>query len=93
MDFLKSGHEIFVCNVCYFESNIAKTIKAHLADHTPTQREDSKKLAICKENKKAILISCNWRDMYDDQGNPLFDTTDDENSSVDNEESSEDDNE
>ena len=90
VEHLKSGHEIFVCSICSFESNIDKDIKNHLAEHTLTPRVDSEKLAICRENKKAILKSSNWRDMYDDQGNPLFDSTDDENSSEDNENSSED---
>ena len=59
----------------------------HLAEHTLTSKEkiDVKSLAICKKNKEAILNSKRWRDMYDDQGNPLFETTDEENSSEDEE--------
>ena len=33
-----------------------------------------------KNYKEPILQSSNWRDMFDNEGNPLFDSTDDENS-------------
>ena len=91
VEYLKSGHELFVCSICNFQSNIAKDIKTHIAEHTLTPKVLSEKIAICKENKEAILKSKDWRDMYDEQGNPLFESTDDENSSEEEENSSEDD--
>ena len=66
-----------------FESNNSEALKNHLAEHTLTQKEDPGNLSISKRNKEAILKSSNWPDMYDEEGNPLFDTTDDENSSED----------
>ena len=36
--------------------------------------ELSENLVVCKENKEAILKSSYWRDMFDDQGNPLFES-------------------
>lgn len=91
VEYLKSGNEIFSCSLCSFESNVSKDIKDHLADHTLTTKVGSENLSISKRNKEAILKSKNWRDMYDDEGNPLFETTDEENSSEDDESSSEDD--
>ena len=34
-----------------------------------------------RKYKKAMLDSKNWRDMYDDEGNPLFESTDSDTSS------------
>ena len=53
-----------------------------LTQYTDTDT-DTGNLSISKRNKEAILKSSNWRDMYDEEGNPLFDTTDDENGSED----------
>ena len=83
IDYLKSGHEIFSCSICNFESNHSEAIKNHLAEHTLSPKEDPGNLSISKRNKEAVLKSSNWRDMYDEEGNPLFDTTDDENGSED----------
>ena len=35
----------------------------------------------CKKYKETMLKSKNWRDMYDDEGNPIFDSTDNDTSS------------
>ena len=79
IEYLKSGHEVFVCSLCNFESNDTNLIRKHLAQHTQSQNEVSKKIS--KSQYKSLLKSKDWRDAYDDEGNPLYDTTSSEESS------------
>ena len=71
---LKSGHEVFECSLCKFESNDTDLIKNHLATHVLQTKKSSKK--ITREERDAILKTKDWRDMYDEHGNPLYETTD-----------------
>ena len=87
IDTLKGSHDIFECNLCDFQSDDTATVKDHLkyhinttlsttnADVDKTSQKEKK-----RDAKKEALKSCNLLDLYDDDGNPLYDTTDDENS-------------
>ena len=72
IEYFKNGHEVFVCNMCIFESKNNEQIKNHLGKHT---------LSSSKYQYEALCKSKNWQDAYDDEGNPLYETTDSENSS------------
>ena len=49
MEYLKSGHEVFVCNICNFESNIAEDVRTQLAEHTLSPKAIPKKgISECK---------------------------------------------
>ena len=79
IEYLKNGHEIFVCNICSFESNNTEQIKNHLAKHTLSPKAKTKPMS--KSQYEALCKSKNWQDAYDDEGNPLYETTDSEDSS------------
>ena len=81
VEYLKSGHELFACNSCSFESNNPELIKNHLAEHTLTPKLVSTNIVKSKEEIKALLKTKDWHDTYDDFGNPLYETTDSEQSS------------
>ena len=85
VEYLKSGHEIFDCNTCHFKSNIPEAIKSHLTAHVLKPKDKLKLKSKCKKYKEAMYKSKNWQDMYDEVGNPIFDSTDSDTSS-DNEE-------
>ena len=82
IEYLKSGHELFACTFCNFESNIPNDIKNHLAEHTLSPKIVSAKNGKTKEEIRALLNTKDWRDAYDEHGNPLYETTDSENSAV-----------
>ena len=71
---LKSGHEVFACSLCKFESNDTEIIKNHLATHVLQTKKSPKK--ITRKERDALLKTKNWRDVYDEHGNPLYETTD-----------------
>ena len=82
---LKGGHETFKCNLCDFQSGDTPTVKDHLKDHINTtlsttiadvDKTSQKEKKIYA--KKEAIKSGNLLDLYDDDGNPLYDTTDDE---------------
>ena len=79
IEYLKNGHKIFACYLCNFESSDTNLIKKHLARHTQSPKVISKKIS--KSQYKSLLKSKDWRDAYDDEGNPLYDTTSSEESS------------
>ena len=81
IEYLKSGHEIFECNTCKFKSNIPEVIKAHLAKHVLQPKDKNVIKTKTKEYKKAMLSSKNWRDMFNNEGDPIFDSTDSDESS------------
>ena len=81
IEYLKSGHEIFDCNTCHFKSNIPEVIKNHLAEHVIQPKDKAKVRSKTREYKKAMYKSKNWQDMYDNIGNPIFDSTDNDASS------------
>ena len=83
IEYLKSGHEIFKCISCHFESNKPESIKIHLTMHVLRPKDKLKMKSKCKEYKEKMLKSKNWRDMYDHEGNPIFDSSDSEISSDD----------
>ena len=84
---LKGGHDIFKCNLCDFQTGDTATIKDHLKDHinttlytTNADVDKTSQKEKKRDAKKEALKSGNLLDLYDDDGNPLYDTTDDENS-------------
>ena len=79
IEYLKNGHEIFACNLCNFESSDTNLIKKHLAQHTQSPKVISKNIS--KSQYKSLLKSKDWCDAYDNEGNPLYDTTSSEDSS------------
>ena len=74
---ITNGHELFECNLCSFESGHEDSIKEHLLDHVSLPSNASKKEQR-KKDKVEALKSGNLLDLYDDDGNPLYDTTDSE---------------
>ena len=81
IEYLKSGHELFSCNICNFESNNPEYMKKNLAEHTLTPKIVFTNNVKSKKEFKALLKTKDWRDAYDEFGNPLYDTTDSEQSS------------
>ena len=72
---------LFSCNICNFESKDLEYIKKHLAEHTLTPKIVFTNNVKSKEECKALLKTKDWRDAYDELGDPLYDTTDSEQSS------------
>ena len=74
---LTNGLELFECNLCSFESGHEDSIKEHLLDHVnlPSNASEKEKR---KNAKLEALKSGNLLDLYDDDGNPLYDSTDSE---------------
>ena len=72
-EYLKSGHELFCCNICNFESNNPEYIKKHLAEHTLTPKIVLTNNVKSKEEFKARLKTKDWHNAYDEFGNPLYD--------------------
>ena len=81
IEYLKSELEIFDCSTCHFESNNPVAIKSHLAEHVLKPKQKAKVKSKTRKYKKAMLDSKNWLDMFDDEGNPFFDSTDSDISS------------
>ena len=86
---LKGGHELFKCNLCDFQSGDTATVKDHLKDHINTTLsttnsgvDKTSQKEKKRDAKKEALKSGNLLDLYDDDGNPLYDTTDDESSDL-----------
>ena len=77
--YLKTGHEVFICNMCNFESNNTEQSKNHLGKHTISSKAKTK--AMSKYQYEALCRFKNWHDAYDDEGNPLYETMDSEDSS------------
>ena len=83
IEHLKSGQEVFECMTCDFKSNKATRIKKHLRGHVLQPKEDIALIANKikrKTNFKLLVNSKNWRDAYDDEGNPLYSSSDSEQS-------------
>ena len=50
MEYLKSGIEVCVCNVCNFESNISEDVRIHLTEHILSPKALPKKgITECKK--------------------------------------------
>ena len=79
IEYLKNGHEICACSLCNFDSKNTELIKKHLAQHTVSPKTVGGKKS--KSENEALLKSKNWQDAYDEEGNPLYDTTASEGSS------------
>ena len=84
---LKSGHEVFKCNLCDFQSGQTVAVKDHLKQHIQitlsTSNSNLDKISAKEKRrnaKKEALKTGNLLDLYDDDGNPLNDTTYDETS-------------
>ena len=83
IEYLKNGHEIFECSSCHFQSNKPEAVKRHLTEHLLQPKDKVKIKSKCKQYKEKMLKSKNWRDMYDHEGNPIFESTDNDTSSED----------
>ena len=81
IEFLKNGHEIFDCSTCKFQSNKPEAIKTHLTNHVLKPKDKIKIKSKARKYKAAMLKSKNWRDMYDCDGNPIFESSDSDTSS------------
>ena len=73
---LKNGHEEFKCSLCEFTSNDDETVKTHLINHVPKPPEKSVRTAKTKKEQELIIKAGSLLDLYDDDGNPLYDSTD-----------------
>ena len=71
IEYLKNGHEIFKCSTCNFQSNDTETVKNHLAEHVLQPKVTVELNSKSMKDKKAMLKSSDWRDMFDYDGNPL----------------------
>ena len=64
-----------------FSPNNLKS-KNHLTEHVLQPKESVEhKHKSKKESREIITEAVNWRDLYDDDGNPLYDTTNSDSSS------------
>ena len=84
---LKGGSEIFKCNLCGFQAGQTVPVKDHLKEHIKTSLSTTNcdlDIASQKEKKQNAKIealkSGNLLDLYDEDGNPLYETTEDESS-------------
>ena len=77
---LKNGHEVFKCSMCDFNSNDPETVKKHLTEHAlkPKPKEDITMKLLPNKLKKAVLEAGDFTDLYDEKGNPLYESTDSE---------------
>ena len=75
-----------MCCSCHFQSNNPEAVKVHLAEHVLQQKETRRVKSNVEKYKDKMLKSKNWRNMYDNHGNPLFDSTDSETDTYEDEE-------
>ena len=80
---LKNGHEEFECSLCKFKSNDEEAVKNHLIRHVPKPPEKSTKAAKTRKEQELIIQNVSLLELYDDDGNPLYDSTDSESSNID----------
>ena len=78
IDYLKNGHEIFECSNCQFTSNDTEVIQNHLSEHVLRPKESNEVRENERNRLKALMNSKNWRDAYDDDGNPLLSSSESE---------------
>ena len=68
--------------MCEFNSNDPETVKRHLTEHAmqPKQKpkEDNTMKLLPNKLKKAVLEAGDFTDLYDEKGNPLYESTDSE---------------
>ena len=79
VNYLKSGHEEFECSQCDFKSNDDEGVKDHLTSHAMKSYIKAKPRKTRTE-MELIKKAGSFRDLYDDKGDPLYDTTDSESS-------------
>ena len=74
---MTNKQELFESNLCNFESGHEDSIKEQLFDHVnlPSYASEKEKR---RNAKKEAWKSGNLLDLYDDDGNPLYDRTDSE---------------
>ena len=77
VEYLKSGHKEFECSQCEFKSNDDEGVKDHLTSHAMKSYVKAKPRKTRKE-MELIKKAGSFRDLYDDKGDPLYDTTDSE---------------
>ena len=77
VEYLKSGHDEFECSQCEFKSNDDEGVKDHLTSHAMKSYVKAKPRKTRKE-MELIKKAGSFRDLYDDEGDPLYDTTDSE---------------
>ena len=75
---LKNRHEMFECSMCDFNSNDLETVKSHLTEHALRPKENTIKKLLPNKLKKAVLQAGDFTDLYDEKGNPLYESTDSE---------------
>ena len=80
---LKSGHEVFECSRCSFKSNNSDDVKNHLASHVFQKNTKIKAPVKSREAEALAKKSGDWRDLFDNDGNPLDDSSQSENSETD----------
>ena len=77
---LKNGHEAFSCSMFEFNSNDPETVKRHLTEHAlkpkPKPKTDITMKLLPNKLKKAALEAGDFTDLYDEKGNPLYESTD-----------------
>ena len=100
IEYLKSGHESFVCNKCQWNSNNVKQIKDHLSNHVATENEhanlidklddDETSMTTKNDTKKTENDNkekkFNWRDNYDEHGDYIGPESSDDEDTEDDEE-------
>ena len=80
---LKNGHEEFECSLCKFKSNDEGAVKKHLIRHVPKPPQKSTRATKTRKEQELIIQTGSLLDLYDDDGNPLYDSTDSESSNND----------
>ena len=69
---------MFECSLCEFKSNDPATVKMHLTEHALKPKENIAKKLLPNRLKKAVLEAGSFIDLYDNEGNPLYESTDSE---------------
>ena len=77
---LKRGHEVFECVHCKFRSIDNDKVRKHLESHALQPNIEAKRMTKTKKEKEEIIKAGSFRDLYNDYGEPLYDTEDSESS-------------
>ena len=67
--------------MCKFKANIPEAIKTHLTKHVLQPKDKHVIKTKTKEYKKSILSLNTWHDMFNNEGEPVLDSTDSDESS------------
>ena len=80
VDDLKSGHKEFECIQCGFKAKDNDGVKSHLVEHAMQSYVNVKRITKTRKEKEQIIKAGSFRDLYNDEGDPLYDTADSEDS-------------